>query len=57
VNEPKPMPDNKSEDRGQNVDDGPKPSDSTPAKALTPEEQMEAYERDLKEKDWGHQPC
>ena len=28
-----------------------------PAKKLTPEEQMELYERDLKENDWGHQPC
>lgn len=25
--------------------------------ALTPEEQMELYEKDLKENDWGHQPC
>jgi hypothetical protein len=23
----------------------------------TPEEQMELYEKDLKENDWGHQPC
>ena len=28
-----------------------------PAGELTPEEQMELYENDLKEKDWGHQPC
>jgi hypothetical protein len=28
-----------------------------PPKALTPEEQMEAFEKDLKENDWGHQPC
>ncbi len=27
------------------------------APALTPDEQMELYERDLKENDWGHQPC
>jgi hypothetical protein len=25
--------------------------------ALTPEEQMAAFEKDLKENDWGHQPC
>jgi hypothetical protein len=25
--------------------------------ALTPEEQMALYEKDLKENDWGHQPC
>jgi hypothetical protein len=24
---------------------------------LTAEEQMAAYEEDLKESDWGHQPC
>ena len=24
---------------------------------LTPEEQMALYEEDLKENDWGHQPC
>ena len=28
-----------------------------PASELTPEEQMELYENDLKENDWGHQPC
>ena len=26
-------------------------------KELTPEEQMALYEEDLKETDWGHQPC
>ncbi len=29
----------------------------TPASQLTPEEQMAAFEKELKEKDWGHQPC
>ncbi|HUR57775.1 MAG TPA: hypothetical protein VM029_08695 [Opitutaceae bacterium] len=24
---------------------------------LTPEEQMEKFAQDLKENDWGHQPC
>jgi hypothetical protein len=24
---------------------------------LSPEEQMALYEEDLKENDWGHQPC
>lgn len=32
-------------------------SGKTVPKALTPEEQMELYEKDLKENDWGHQPC
>jgi len=27
------------------------------ANKLTPEEQMAAFEKDLKENDWGHQPC
>ena len=26
-------------------------------KKLTAEEQMALYEKDLKENDWGHQPC
>ncbi|MGI9244321.1 MAG: hypothetical protein ACR2RV_26215 [Verrucomicrobiales bacterium] len=26
-------------------------------KKLTPEEQMAAYEKAMKEEDWGHQPC
>jgi hypothetical protein len=29
---------------------------STP-KELTKEEQMALYEKELKENDWGHQPC
>jgi hypothetical protein len=33
------------------------PQRSEPAKKLTPEEQMALYEKDLKENDWGHQPC
>ena len=28
-----------------------------PAEALSPEEQMALYEKELKENDWGHQPC
>ena len=27
------------------------------ASQLTPEEQMARFEEDLKEHDWGHQPC
>jgi len=26
-------------------------------KELTPEEQMALFEKELREKDWGHQPC
>ena len=28
-----------------------------PVEEMTEEEQMEAYEKSLKETDWGHQPC
>ena len=28
-----------------------------PVNALTPEEQMALFEKELKENDWGHQPC
>ena len=34
---------------------GAAPSDAP--KALTPEEQMKLFEKELKESDWGHQPC
>ena len=27
------------------------------ANTLTPEEQMALFEQELKETDWGHQPC
>jgi hypothetical protein len=32
-------------------------SETKPAAQLTPEEQMALYEKELKETDWGHQPC
>lgn len=33
------------------------PDESKPANELSPEEQMALYEKELKESDWGHQPC
>jgi len=33
------------------------PGDPKPVNELTPEEQMERFEKELKETDWGHQPC
>ncbi len=30
---------------------------SKPVEELTPEDQMALYEKQLKEDDWGHQPC
>jgi len=37
--------------------DAPVSGEATPVKKLTPEEQMALFEKDLKENDWGHQPC
>ena len=28
-----------------------------PVEKLTPEEQLERYAQELKNEDWGHQPC
>ncbi|MBC8002837.1 MAG: hypothetical protein H7X97_09650 [Opitutaceae bacterium] len=36
---------------------GPTTGRPAAAKELTAEEQMALYEKDLKENDWGHQPC
>ena len=33
------------------------PAESACSKKLTADEQMALYEKDLKENDWGHQPC
>lgn len=33
------------------------PVATPPPAELTPEEQMALFEKDLKENDWGHQPC
>jgi len=42
---------------GNAPESGTVPGTQAPAKKLTPEEQMTLYEDDLKENDWGHQPC
>ena len=31
--------------------------EAKPVNQLTPEEQMALFEKELKETDWGHQPC
>ena len=31
--------------------------EAKPINQLSPEEQMALYEKELKENDWGHQPC
>ena len=33
------------------------PTPGADPNALTPEEQMARFEKELKETDWGHQPC
>ena len=30
---------------------------AAPSEKLTPEEQMERFAKELKNEDWGHQPC
>ena len=30
---------------------------AVPTPSLSPEEQMALFEKELKEQDWGHQPC
>lgn len=35
----------------------PAAGDVMAANKLTPEEQMALFEKELKENDWGHQPC
>jgi len=37
--------------------DVPPLGEPVPVDQLTPEEQMALFEKELKEKDWGHQPC
>ena len=42
---------------GTTTPNDPTPTDSKPVNQLTPEEQMALFEKELKETDWGHQPC
>lgn len=41
---------------GSVAKDSPTAEPATPGK-LSADEQMDLYEKDLKENDWGHQPC
>lgn len=34
-----------------------KPGEPIPANALSKEEQMKRFAKELKQNDWGHQPC
>jgi len=52
-----PGPEDKK-DRPETGQSDPASAGASPeAKKLTPEEQMAAFEEELKETDWGHQPC
>lgn len=62
-NDPSPLGENPPSSPTNGID-GVKPSvagagtsQTTPANRLTPEEQMALFEKELKENDWGHQPC
>jgi hypothetical protein len=60
MNEPKPAANPAPKDdakAGTPVAAAGAPEQAPPPVALTPEQQMEAFERELKETDWGHQPC
>ena len=39
------------------AEDVPPVGEPVPVDKLSPEEQMALFEKELKEKDWGHQPC
>ena len=51
-----PDPDESKIESGKNAEH-PDPAPAAAPDKLTPEEQMDLYEKDLKENDWGHQPC
>ncbi len=55
--EPKPAP-AKGQGKGTPADvTNPAAAEPEASRPLTPEEQMAAFEKDLRENDWGHQPC
>ena len=51
-----PVPDGATSISAQS-DSGNVSDDSSKANKLSPEEQMALFEKELKEIDWGHQPC
>ncbi len=53
--DPGPKPESRPLPNSDKID----PKETVPATTgqLTPEEQMALYEKELKENDWGHQPC
>ena len=57
MNEPKESPANLSGDVTPTNDGGAAASGSPAPDQLTKEEQWALFEKELKENDWGHQPC
>jgi hypothetical protein len=58
MSDPKPIQPAQNPDGGEATLHGEKVEPpAAPPKPLTPEEQMAAFEKELKEQDWGHQPC
>lgn len=62
MNEPAPAPKPSSETNSDKPVADPAANaagtgEPVPANSLTPEEQMALFEKELKENDWGHQPC
>ena len=51
------MPDEKAKASPTPPTTLPAAGETAPVARLTPEEQMALYEKELKETDWGHQPC
>jgi len=58
--EPQPQPPSPASASAEKTPDeaaAPSSGAQIPVNKLTPEEQMALFEKELKEKDWGHQPC
>ena len=51
-----PQPEN-GESQPISATENPASEENPSATELSPEEQMALYEKELKESDWGHQPC
>lgn len=53
----KPVPVSEKISRPTSVESAAAADQPATAPKLTPEEQMERFAKELKENDWGHQPC
>lgn len=57
--EPRDRPESPAAQPAESAETSPAPAPDVamPPNQLTPEEQMALFEQELKETDWGHQPC